>query len=124
MNRRNIFTLSAITALGLVSGSAVAQQGTLKQQLVGSWTLVSDETTVPNGRKQLPWGANPKGILIFDAGGRFANVFGKPDRPKLKSGPRAADDAPRGLTFEKSIKTERLPGGCGPAGASAAAETG
>jgi hypothetical protein len=96
MNRRNIFTLSAITALGLalLPGSAVAQQGTLKQQLVGSWTLVSDETTAPNGRKQLPWGANPKGILIFDAGGRFANVFGKPDRPKLKSGPRAGVNRP------------------------------
>jgi hypothetical protein len=91
MNRRNIFTLSAITALGLalLPGSTVAQQGTLKQQLVGSWMLVSDETTTASGRKQQPFGANPKGILIFDAGGRYANVFGKPDRPKLKStGPR------------------------------------
>jgi hypothetical protein len=54
MNRRNIFTLSAITALGLalLPGSAVAQQGTLKQQLVGTWTLVSDETTAPSGTKQ------------------------------------------------------------------------
>ena len=41
--KRDIVTLSAITALGLalLPTGVVAQQGTLKQQLVGAWTLVS-----------------------------------------------------------------------------------
>ena len=29
-------------------------------------------------------GHNPKGILILDAGGRYASVQGRPDRPKFK----------------------------------------
>ena len=53
MNRRSVFTLSAITALGLamLPRSIFTQQGTLRQQLVGSWTLVSEETTAQNGTK-------------------------------------------------------------------------
>ena len=43
MHRRTMFNLSAITALGLalLPSSIVAQQETLKQQLTGTWTLVS-----------------------------------------------------------------------------------
>ena len=87
MTRRSILSISVMTALGLamLSGSAVAQQGTLKQQLVGSWTMVSEEIMAPNGTKQQPFGANPKGILIFEAGGRYAELFGRPDRPKFKT---------------------------------------
>jgi hypothetical protein len=59
MNRRSIFTLSAITVLGLafVPGSTVAQQKSLKDQLVGTWTLVSNEDTEPNGTKHQYFGA-------------------------------------------------------------------
>lgn len=87
MNRRSIISISAMTALGLalLPGSAVAQQGTLKQQLVGSWTLVSFDGTSANGTKGQPFGANPKGILILEAGGRYAQLFERPDRPKFKS---------------------------------------
>jgi hypothetical protein len=87
MNRRTILNIFAMTALGLalLPSSIVAQQGTLRQQLVGTWTLVSEEITAPNGTKQEAYGANPKGLLIFDAGGRYAIVGGRPDRPKFKS---------------------------------------
>ena len=56
MNRRSVITLSAIMALGLamLPSSIVAQQGTLRQQLVGSWTLVSEEMTAQNGTKEEP----------------------------------------------------------------------
>jgi Lipocalin-like domain len=85
MNRRSTFTLSVLAALGLalLPGSIVAQQGTLKQQLIGTWTIVSYETTGADGTKQQL--ANPKGILMFDAGGRYANVIGRGDRPKFKT---------------------------------------
>jgi hypothetical protein len=87
MNRRSILSIYAITVLGLalVPSGAVAQQGTLKQQLVGAWTLVSFETTLANGTKGQPLSANPKGILILEAGGRYAVVFGRPDRPMMKN---------------------------------------
>jgi Lipocalin-like domain len=86
MNRRSIFTLSAITVLGLamLPTGAVSQQKTLKEQLVGVWTLVSNDTTPTSGTKRQDFGANPKGSLILDAGGRYALVQGRPDRPKFK----------------------------------------
>ena len=87
MKQLGVLTLSAMMALGLavLPGSTVAQQKTLKEQLVGAWTLVSNDITAPDGTKQQPFGANPKGILILDAGGRYANVLGLPDRPKCKA---------------------------------------
>jgi hypothetical protein len=91
MNRRYIISLSGIAALGLamVSSNAMAQQKSLKEQLAGIWTLVSSETTAPNGTKQQPMGVNPKGILMLDAGGRYASMITSADRPKFKSRNRA-----------------------------------
>src|SRR5207237_165484 len=96
MNRRNVFSLTAMTVLGLalLPGSAVAQQKTLKEQLVGAWTLASNDTTPPNGTKRQDFGANPKGILIFDAGGRYAVVQGRPDRPKFRTTGNVRLDTP------------------------------
>jgi hypothetical protein len=72
--------------IALPAGDAAAQQKSLKEQLVGAWTLVSSEITLSNGTKEQQYGTpNPKGILIFDAGGRYAQVAGRPDRPKFKS---------------------------------------
>jgi hypothetical protein len=87
MNRRNILSISAITVLGLalVPSSAISQEKSLKDQLVGTWMLVSQDVTQPNGTKQQPLGANPKGIRMLDAGGRFVGVAGRPDRPKPKT---------------------------------------
>lgn len=90
MNRPNILSLSAITALGfaLLAGSALAQQKSLKEQLTGTWTLVSNDNTLPDGTKRRLFGANPKGILIFDAGGRYAQTQVRTDIPKFKSNNR------------------------------------
>jgi Lipocalin-like domain len=77
MNRRGILCISAMTALGLalLPGSIVAQQGTLKQQLVGTWTLVSCDF------KQ-PFCVNPSGSLSLDASGRYTQVLAARGRPK------------------------------------------
>ena len=87
MNRRSILGISAMTtiALAMMPGNATAQQKSLKDQLVGIWTAVSAETTAPNGAKQQFYGAPAKGILILDAGGRYAQVLARPGRPKFKS---------------------------------------
>jgi hypothetical protein len=83
MNRRNIISLSAIAALGLalLPSTAIAQQGTLKQQVVGTWTPVSMTTPVI---VQLV-GANPQGIFLIDAGGRYFEMLEKTDRPRSAS---------------------------------------
>ena len=78
MNRRSILGLSAVAALGLavLPGSAISQQKTLKEQLVGTWTLVSTDNTGA-------FGANPKGMLVFDGNGRYSLVFMRSDLPKF-----------------------------------------
>ena len=90
MNRRNTLSLCATIALGLalLPGSAVSQQKPLKEQLVGTWTIVSNDNVAPDGTKRQIFGANPKGILMFEANGRYAQIFVRPDRPKFKANNR------------------------------------
>jgi hypothetical protein len=87
MNRRSNLTFFAIAGLGLalLPSSIIAQQGSLRQELVGTWTLVSAGVTTPNGTKRQPFGTNPKGMLIFDANGQYATVFGQSVRPKFNN---------------------------------------
>jgi hypothetical protein len=83
----NIFSISAITTLGLalLPSSAISQQKPLKDQLVGTWTLTGWEQTRPDGSKLQRFGANPKGIHVFDANGRTYTLFSRPDLPKIAS---------------------------------------
>ena len=90
MNRRSILSIFVTTllALALLPGNAVAQQKTIKEQLVGTWTLVSWEATNADGSKATTAvGPNLKGILIFDAGGRFS-FQAMTERPKFAIGDR------------------------------------
>ncbi len=58
---RGILQLSLAASVGvaLFSVSAAAQQGTLKQQLVGTWTFVGTEARQPDKPMILPFGENP-----------------------------------------------------------------
>jgi len=84
---RNVFRLSLIAALGLIvlPGSALAQQKSLKEQLVGTWTAVSWEQANKDGSNLQRFGVYPKGINVFDANGRFFVMFARPDLPKIAS---------------------------------------
>jgi hypothetical protein len=86
MNRRHILSLSVATALGLVllSNSALAQQKPLKEQLAGTWTIISNDNVAPDGTKRQLFGANPKGILVLAANGQYAQIIVLPNRPNFK----------------------------------------
>src|SRR5258705_7269114 len=74
MNRRTplaMTTTALCLAVSLSSSDSLAQQKLLKEQLVGTWTLVSSDQVRPDGSKLKQFGANPKGINVFDANGRF-----------------------------------------------------
>jgi len=88
MNRRNILSLSATAVLGLalLPGSAIAQQKSLKEQLVGTWTFVSSTAKLADGSPA--WGANPKGQLSLDADGRFFAIIVRSDLAKYASNNR------------------------------------
>ncbi len=86
MNRRHILSLSVVSAVGLtlLPGSALAQQKTLKEQIIGTWTILSNDSVAPNGTKHQIFGANPKGILVIAANGQYAQIIVRPDTPKFK----------------------------------------
>jgi hypothetical protein len=103
MNRRSILSLSAISAVGfaLLPGSAVAQQKTLEELIIGTWSLVFWEQTYHDGRKDQAFGANPKGINAFDASGRFTSIFLRPDLPKLASNDRVKPTPEEAMAIAK-----------------------
>jgi hypothetical protein len=96
MKRHNILNISTATLLGfaVLSANAAAQQKSLKEQLVGAWTIVSSEITDKNGTNKPDFGSNPKGVLIFDASGKYAQILERPDRPKFKASEDLRRDTP------------------------------
>ena len=88
MNRRSALNLTAITALwlALLPPAAVAQQNTLKDQLVGTWAFVSGVETHKDGTKTTDlWGPNPRGLFILTSNGRFSFMISRSDLPKFAS---------------------------------------
>jgi hypothetical protein len=80
---------AALLALALSAGGGTAQPATsLKDGIVGSWNFVVAEVTAPDGKKSFPFGETPKGILIFTADGRFAQIHVAGDVPKIASNNR------------------------------------
>ena len=77
MNRPSVFSLSAITLFGLalMSGSALSQQKTLKEQIIGTWAYVSSTAKLPDGNPL--WGANPKGLFILTDNGHFSACYAR-----------------------------------------------
>ncbi len=85
--------LAAFMVLALTVGMAshgIAQQQaeSVKQQLVGTWFLVSDVATRPDGTRFEPFGDNPKGILMFDRTGYFSIQYSGDARRKVASNNR------------------------------------
>ena len=88
MIRCKILRLCLLMWLGLGSlqGRALAQQESLREQLVGTWTYVSSTAKLPDGSPL--WGANPKSLLIFTDNGRFSWHVFRSDRPRFASNDR------------------------------------
>jgi hypothetical protein len=84
------FTLSATVALGLalLPHHTVGQQTSLKDQLVGTWHLVSQSQTLQDGSARDLYGVNPKGVNIFTADGQFVLLFMRSDLPKIAAADR------------------------------------
>jgi Lipocalin-like domain len=95
MNRLNILNRTALVALGLtlLTAGANAQQKSLKEQLVGTWVQVSAVNTATNGTKSDLFGPNPKGIMIFESNGQYAQIGMRSDLPKFGTNNRATGTA-------------------------------
>jgi hypothetical protein len=87
MNLRVILVACAIAAFGssMMTFDALGQKRPFKEQLVGTWTLLSWEQKKADGTKVERYGTNPKGIAFFDADGRYIITVMKSDRAKYVS---------------------------------------
>ena len=86
----------ALSALVFLSGTVVAQQTSLTEQLIGTWTLSSFYRECPDGNKSDVLGPNPQGLRIFQRDGRMSNFVMRSDLPKFTSTARRR--APRTKT--------------------------
>jgi hypothetical protein len=74
---------------------AAAQDTSQKDQLIGTWKLKLVDNILPDGSRVHPYGPDPQGVLMFDAGGHYALQIMSADRPKF-----AANDKNKGTAEE------------------------
>jgi len=88
MHRRGIlsFSIATAAAVALLPGTALAQS--LKDQLVGTWMLEAGYNILPDGKRLEANGPSPKGMIVFDPGGRFAQQIIDSTMPKFASNNR------------------------------------
>lgn len=87
MNCRGNACLSLSLALGLVllPSVAISQQKSIKEQLVGTWEVVSFSIQARDGKTIKPMGLHPKGVAVFTKEGRYFFINTRPGRPKFAS---------------------------------------
>src|SRR5256885_8136899 len=77
-------------ALCLVLPDVVfAQQKPAREQIVGAWNLVSVTSEMDDGKKGEPFGASPKGVIIFSNDGHFSLFQSRAEIPKIAANDRA-----------------------------------
>lgn len=70
----------------LISASCLAQQKSIREQIIGSWAFVSAISTRSDGSKTNNWDANATGSLIYLPNGRFSFMILRSDIPKFERG--------------------------------------
>lgn len=94
MHRWNILGISALAvSLAMVPGGAIAQQKSIKDQLVGAWTLLLDDNVKQDDTHVPGYGANPEGALIFTADGHYSLQIFRYGRPAFASKDRLTGTA-------------------------------
>jgi hypothetical protein len=106
-----MWIISAIIAVSLTT-SAFSQQKSLKDQLVGTWTLESVSEVYPDGKTEHPWGPAVKGavnfapngkVMLMIIGGDLPSPSGKPQESNRQVvayfGTYAVDDAANTVTY-------------------------
>ena len=57
----------------------------LRGRLIGTWRLTGAELRSTSGKSMYPYGATPRGMLMFDRDGHMTAVMMQPDRPAFAS---------------------------------------
>lgn len=91
MNHRLAFV--ALIALSqFFPNPSWSQQKALKDTIVGAWLISSLIDVYEDGRKNNPWGAGMKGMIVFDSSGWFSQmIIGEKQESMKSSDPRRPD---------------------------------
>ena len=94
MYRRNIVGISAlVVGLAMVPGDAAAQQKSIKDQVVGAWTLLLADNIKDDGTHVPGYSPNPEGLLVFTADGHYSLQIIRYGRPAFASKDRLSGTA-------------------------------
>jgi hypothetical protein len=95
--------MRTVALVALFALMPTSRAGDAHGGLVGSWRLVSGEDRPARGPSIFPYGAEPKGLLIYDATGHMAIQLMKQSHPKVASG-----DEDRATLEEKAALPDPL----------------
>jgi hypothetical protein len=84
--RKEVLSAFVVLLGAAMSGPLKAQQG-LREQIVGTWT-VSSQYVLQDATRVEPFGANPKGMAVYDNNGRFIFVLQRASLPRFASANR------------------------------------
>jgi len=76
----------SVFAFAVLASAPVAAQSA--KELVGVWTLVSNDSVRQDGSRTQTFGVNPVGLLIFDVSGRYSLQICRSERTKFQSNNR------------------------------------
>lgn len=89
--------LLAVVIVAMLTGTALGQS---KDDLIGTWKLISAWSTRPSGDRVALYGEHPIGFLTYTKEGRMSAMLTDSDRPRLSSEDRtAAPAAERAAAF-------------------------
>ncbi|GAC1670991.1 MAG: lipocalin-like domain-containing protein [Candidatus Acidiferrum sp.] len=75
-----------IMVTGVAASAVTYRQKNTREQLVGTWILVSLNNVREDGSRFSPVGAAPKGILVYDASGHMSVQIMGSERTKFAAG--------------------------------------
>lgn len=84
--RLRCFAAGAVL-VGALSAPGISYGQSLKEQIVGTWQLVSIYVE-ENGAKRYSFGEKPLGLLMFDQSGNVMHFLSKPAMPKFAASNR------------------------------------
>ena len=84
MNSHSIITV--VVSFAMLASAFQASQRQQEPSVVGTWRLVSYEDRPAQGPMRLPYGTNPKGLLMYDATGHMSIQIMKQPRHTVASG--------------------------------------
>jgi hypothetical protein len=78
MERREFIALIGMAAAAMparASAEPTHAPDSISSRIVGTWSFTSSVNTRKDGSTFDRWGANPKGIFMFDRGGNYAQII-------------------------------------------------